>query len=118
MKRSLFLIAFALVSTSAICSSYAANVEENDALAILTTKVSLSQAVATAEQHVAGKASRAELEKHKDRLVYDIEVISGKKVMDVMVDPENGKVLAAKEDKADHNQEHDEDRDKDNDKDS
>lgn len=35
-----------------------------------------------------------------------------------MVDPENGKVLAAKEDNADHDQEHDEDRDKDNDKDS
>lgn len=118
MKRSLSLIAITLLSTTAICSSYAADVEKNDALAITTTKISLAQAVDAAEQHVAGKASRAELEKHKDQLVFDIEVVSGNKVMDVKVDPENGKVLAAEEDKADHDQEHDEDRDKDDDKDS
>ncbi len=116
MKRSLSLVAIALLSTTAICTSYAAGVKENDALAVQTTKISLTQAVDAAEKHVAGKASRAELEKHKDQLVFDVEVVSGNKVMDVKVDPENGKVLAAKEDKAD--QDHDEDRDKDDDKDS
>ncbi len=113
MKRSLSLIALVLLSTTAISSSYAADVKENDALAVLKTNISLSQAVDVAEQHVSGKASRAELEQHKDRLVFEVEVVSGNKVMDVMIDPENGKVLAAEEDKSDHNQEHEEGRDKD-----
>lgn len=63
MKRTLSLLVFALVSTSSIVSLYAADAKENDALAVMATKVSLSQAVTTAEQHVNGKAARAELEK-------------------------------------------------------
>jgi len=107
MKRTLSLLVFALVSTSSIVSLYAADAKENDALAVMATKVSLSQAVTTAEQHVNGKAARAELEKHNDQWIFDVEVINGKKVMDVKVDPESGKVLAATEDKADHDDDHD-----------
>ncbi len=107
MKRTLSLFVIALVSTSSIVSLYAADDKENDALAVMATKVSLSQAVTTAEQLVNGKATRAELEKHSDQLVFDVEVINGKKVMDVKVDPESGKVLAATEDKIDHDDDHD-----------
>ena len=112
MKRKLYLVAFAVLSTTAVGYAYAANAMENDALAIQSAKISLTQAVTVAEQHVAGKASRAEFEKHKDKWVFDVEVVSGKKVMDVKVDPETGKVLTAiedKEDKADRGDEHDED---------
>jgi uncharacterized membrane protein YkoI len=105
MKRTLYLIALAVVSTSAIVSSYAAGDKENDALAVMATRITLSQAVITAEQHVAGKASRAELEQHDGRWVFDVEVVKGKKVMDVKIDPESGKVLAATEDKVDSDKE-------------
>jgi uncharacterized membrane protein YkoI len=102
MKRKLlFLVALGALSSTAMGSAYAAARMENDALAIQTAKISLTQAIAAAEQNAAGKASRAEYEKHKGQWVFDVEVVTGKKVMDVKVDPESGKVLAATEDKAD-----------------
>jgi uncharacterized membrane protein YkoI len=108
MKRTLYLSALAVLSTTiATCNSYAINTKDNDALVAPETKISLSQAVTTAEQHITGKASRAELENHKGQWVFDVEVINGQKVVDVKVDPESGKVLAATEDKADRDDEQD-----------
>ncbi|TKB24279.1 peptidase M4 [Desulfopila sp. IMCC35006] len=101
MKRILYLLTFAVASTSVVVSSYAAGTRENDALEVPATRITLSQAVTTAEQHVPGKASRAELEKHDGQWVFDVEVVKESKVMDVKVDPASGKVLAAAEDKAD-----------------
>jgi uncharacterized membrane protein YkoI len=100
-RKSVYLVAFAALSATAMGSAYASNVMENDAMAIQTAKIGLTQAVAVAEQHVVGKASRAEFEKNKGQWVYDVEVVGDKKVMDVKVDPESGKVFAATEDKAD-----------------
>jgi uncharacterized membrane protein YkoI len=107
MKRTLSLLLFAVVSASSIGSIYAADSNKNDALAVMTNKISLSQAVTTAEQHVNGKAVRAELEKHNDHRVFDVEVINSKKVMDVTVDPVSGKVLSVTEDKTDHDDDFD-----------
>ena len=106
MKRKLYL-ALATLSAATIGSAYAAKSVENDALAVATSKISMTQAVTAAEQHVGGKASRAEYEKHKGQWVFDVEVVKGTKVMDVKVDPTNGKVIAAVEDKTDHDDAHD-----------
>ena len=81
---------------------------ENDALAIAKAKVSLAQAIATAEQHAGGKATRAEFEHEKGSWIFDVEVASGAKVFDVRIDAEKGVVLSSQEDKADHD-DHDED---------
>ena len=108
MKRKLFyLVALVALSAAATGSAVAADVMENDALAIKTAKVGLTQAVITAEQHAAGRASRAELERHNGQWVFDVEVVSDTKVVDVKVDPESGKVLAVTEDKADRDDKHD-----------
>ncbi len=107
MKHTVYLVALAVISATAIGSAYASKAMDNDALAVETAKIGLAQAVSAAEQHVGGKASRAEFEKHKGRWVFDVEVVSGKKVMDVKVDPVNGGVIAATEDKADHDGDHD-----------
>ncbi len=108
MKRKVvYLVAVAALSGTAMGSVYAANVVENDAMAVKTAKISLTQAVTAAEQYVVGKASRAEFEKHAGQWVFDVEVVGDRKVMDVKVDPESGKVLAATEDKADHEYTHD-----------
>jgi uncharacterized membrane protein YkoI len=101
MKRKHYLAAIAALSASAIGSAYAAQAAENDAVAVESAKIGLAQAVIAAEQHGGGKASRAEFEKSRGRWVFDVEVVAGKKVMDVKVDPSSGKVLAATEDKAD-----------------
>jgi uncharacterized membrane protein YkoI len=105
MKRNFYLAALAALSVTAIGSVYAAKSSENDALAIAGAKINLTQAVSAAEQHVGGNASRAEYEHHKGQWVFDVEVVKGKQVMDVKVDPMSGKVIAAVEDKNDHDDE-------------
>lgn len=107
MKRKVYLAVLAVFSATAIGSAYANKTMENDALAVEAAKIGLAQAVSAAEQHIGGKASRAEFEKHKGQWVFDVEVVSGKKVMDVKVDPASGKVIAATEDKTDHDDGHD-----------
>jgi uncharacterized membrane protein YkoI len=99
--------ALAMLAFAATGSTFAAKFVDNDALGIADAQTSLTQAVTAAEQHVGGKAARAEYERHHDRWVFDVEVVKGSKVMDVTVDPSTGQVLAATEDKADHEDEED-----------
>ena len=102
MKRKVYVAALAAFSAAAaIGSAYAAKASENDALVISAAKIGLGRAVTVAEQHVGGKASRAEFERHKGQWVFDVEVVKGKSVMDVKVDAANGKVMAASADAID-----------------
>lgn len=71
------LVTAALATAGAM--AFAAKSTDNDALLAPQAKVSFTQAIAAAEQHAGGKASRAEYEKNKTGWVYDIEVISGAK---------------------------------------
>jgi uncharacterized membrane protein YkoI len=107
MKRKFYLAVLAALSATAIGSTYAAESAENDALAIAGAKIGMTQAVTAAEQHVGGRASRAEYERHKGQWVFDVEVVKDKKVMDVKVDPTSGKIIAATEDKTDRDDDHD-----------
>jgi uncharacterized membrane protein YkoI len=109
MKRKIYMAALAAFSATAIGTAYAAKSAENDALAIAGAKISLTQAVTAAEQHVGGKSSRAEYERHKGQWVFDIEVVKDTRVTDVKVDPVSGNVIAATKDKADHDHGHDKD---------
>jgi uncharacterized membrane protein YkoI len=107
MKHKFYMAALAALSATAIGTAYAAKSAENDALAINGAKISMTQAVTAAEQHVGGKASRAEYERHKGQWVFDVEVVKDTKVTDVKVDPASGSVIAATEDKTDHDDGHD-----------
>lgn len=81
---------------------------ENDAIADLAkAKVTLSQTVAAAEGHSAGKATKAELEGEHGTLVYNVEVVAANKVLELKVDAGDGKVLSSKEDKPDHGEDKD-----------
>ncbi|WP_396333963.1 PepSY domain-containing protein [Burkholderia anthina] len=92
----------ALVATGA-AAAYAANGNrENDAMSVVHAPVTLAQAVTAAEQHVHGKAARAEYENSKQGWVYDVEVVSDGKAYDVRVDSNNGTILASSIDSADH----------------
>lgn len=115
MKRNTTLAAIALLAITAGAGSvYAAQFDdqsgENDALVITNVKVNLGQAVTTAEQQVGGKASHAEFEHHHGRPAFDVEVVKGNRVMDVKVDAVNGRVISARADQADHEDEHDSER--------
>ena len=87
--------------------AYAAGGTANDGLAVTQARVGLTQAVATAEQHANGRASRAEYELSKAGGVYDVEVVSGARVFDVKVDADKGTVIASTEDRTDRDDAHD-----------
>lgn len=103
-KLPVLVLALGAVGTTAYATAM-----ENDAMAIAKARISLTQAVTTAEQHVNGKAAKAEFERSKQHgWVYDVEVVSGARVFDVKVDPDKGAVIASAEDKADNDDGHDE----------
>ncbi|HMN75033.1 MAG TPA: PepSY domain-containing protein [Burkholderiaceae bacterium] len=102
-----FLLVLAVAATGA--AAFAADVGMgSDALPIAKARIALAQAVAIAERHVDGKASRAEFEESKFGWVYDVEVVSGARVFDVRVDADKGTVIASAEDKIDHDDDRDE----------
>ncbi len=68
--------------------------------AINQAKVSLSQAVTSAEQKVGGKALRASIGPSKQGWVYHVGVVdSASKVFHVTVDPNSGNVTSSEEGK-------------------
>ncbi len=105
-KKSLLLGAIGLTVLGvslAIAGVNSANEgQENDAALLSKAKISLTQAIAAAEGHAQGKAVRAELEDENGTLVYGVEVASGTRTTDVKVDVNDGKILSAQADEADH----------------
>ncbi len=102
LHETALVAALALAGTGSV---YAVGATENDALGIADAHISLTEAIAAAEQHGGGKASRAEYERHEGRSVFEVEVVDGSKVTDVKVDPASGQVLAATEDQHDADRE-------------
>jgi uncharacterized membrane protein YkoI len=102
MNRFSKLALLATVISAAGTVAYATqSAPENDAMAVSNAHISLVQAVTTAEQHVNGKAARAEYEHTKQGWTYDVEVVSGGKVFDVKVDADKGTVISSAQDRAD-----------------
>jgi uncharacterized membrane protein YkoI len=56
--------------------------------------VTMSQAIATAEQQASGKAINAKLENETGKLLYEVKVAGKDKTTEVKVDATDGKVLA------------------------
>jgi uncharacterized membrane protein YkoI len=82
----------------------------NDAVSELAqAKITLAQAITAAEQHVGGQATKAELERHKGKTAFEVEVVKGSAVSKVVVDATDGKVLATAADREDHDGEQDDD---------
>ena len=108
MSSKLSAVLGTVIISVAMCTmAYAgqSSRHENDAIADLSkAQVSITQAIAIAEQSVGGKATRAELENEGHGLIYKVEVANTatKKVMNVHVDAASGKVLTTKEDHVDH----------------
>jgi len=57
--------------------------------------ISLSQAIAIAEQHAQGNAISAELERDVGRAHYEVEVATAGRTVDVKVDVSDGSVIGA-----------------------
>ena len=104
-KFSLLAVAIATAGSVAYAAEGSTKIDAL-ALAITQGKISLAQAVTTAEQHVNGKAARAEYEYSKLGWVYEVEVVNGTKVFDVQIDADKGTVLSSTEDPADRDDDH------------
>lgn len=99
-KTTLSILAATLATAGAVAFA-ARGAAENDALAVLQAKVSLTQAIAAAEQHAGGKAAKAEFEHSRQGPVYEVEVVAGTKVFDIKVNADKGSVISSVEDKID-----------------
>lgn len=108
MKRKTYLTALAALSAAAVFgTAVAAKSNGNDALPVSAAKIDMGQAVAAAEHHVGGRASRAEFQRHDSRPVFDVEVVNGSSVTDVVVSASTGKVVGATADKPDRHEDDD-----------
>ena len=109
LKVTKIAIIGTVLATAAVVT-YAAKRMENDAAGINQAKISMTQAIATAEQYVSGKATRAEFEKAKGGAwVFEVEIVSGTKIYDVKVDADKGTVISSAEDQADRDDDNDKD---------
>ncbi len=97
------IMAAGVATVGGLAHAQQPGVTQNDAMVnVAQARISLAQAVATAEQHTGGRASRAELQNENRRLVYGVEVANGTTTMDVKVDATDGHVVSAQTDQADH----------------
>ncbi len=109
------VISFVVLAAAAGGLAYANQGESltNDAANDLgKAKISLVQAIGSAETQAGGKATRAELETERGSPAFSVEVVTAdSKVFDVKVDAVDGKVLSSKADVADRGEKDDEDQD-------
>jgi uncharacterized membrane protein YkoI len=63
--------------------------------------ISLTQAIAVAEQHAQGQAVGGELARNDGRAVYEVEVANAGRVIEVKVDAVDGTVIGAEADRSD-----------------
>ena len=98
-------VAAALIGMAALAAHGSASAESipQDAINLSNAKLSRPEAVALAEKHHPGsKANQAELKFKKERLYYEVEVVTPKnEVFDVKVDAKDGTVFQSKPDNHD-----------------
>lgn len=92
------IVAASALAGSVVYGSEHWNEEQNEVRALAQAKISLVQAIETAERHAGGKATSARLEDEDGKVVYEVEVIGSDKATQVKVDSRDGKVLSARAD--------------------
>jgi uncharacterized membrane protein YkoI len=95
-KRALIVGTLLAFATGMTAASAAPGKGEHDRAPVDASKatVTMSQAIATAEQQAGGKATHAKLENETGTLLYEIKVAGKDKTTEVKVDAQDGKVLA------------------------
>jgi uncharacterized membrane protein YkoI len=101
MSRNKAIIAATVLALGAGTAAYAKDGGNHAAADLARAKITLAQAVAAAEQHAGGQATKAELERHKGKMAFEVEVVKGRAVSNVLIDATDGKVLAAGVDRDD-----------------
>jgi uncharacterized membrane protein YkoI len=83
---------------------------DDDAKAMLAAKVTLTDAIATAEREAGGKAIDAGMDDQDGTLFIAVSVAQGEKIQKVLIDPQTGKVakIGAKDDDEEDGDQNDE----------
>ena len=81
--------------------------DQGDVQALANSKISLSQAIATAEQKAGGKAVGAGVDNENEAARIAVEVASNQGVKTVLVDPQTGQVTGTKTEGAHESEEND-----------
>ena len=109
MKRSHYMIVAMLICGVALTWGMALSSERTheEGKELLTTKLSMVEAIAIAKKQFPGQVLEAELEREHDQVVYEIEISSTTGVVtEVKVDAQSGELLSSKiEDDDDHEHE-------------
>ena len=79
----------------------AARADQEELDLFLQAKVVLTQAIATAEQHLGGRAIGAKLDDDSFKPAYEVTVVKDDRVFDVQVDAVTNAVLGSREDMGD-----------------
>jgi uncharacterized membrane protein YkoI len=94
MNERRILAAAVLAGALATGAAYAF---EDHASARTAPAITITQAIATAEQHADGRAVEAELERSARGAYYEVKVVGPDGVREVHVDAADGQVLASRE---------------------
>ncbi|MCE3232674.1 MAG: Propeptide, PepSY amd peptidase [Rickettsiaceae bacterium] len=90
---------YLLITTLIIATSTAAFANHTQEIKLLNeAKITLTQAIATAEKHQSGKAIDAGIDDDHFKPVYKVSIVKDNKVFDVQVDGLTNKVLGVRED--------------------
>ncbi len=76
----------------------AAAVDSNDIRLLNEAKISLVEAIQTAEKHQGGKAIEASLDDDGATPSFEVSIIKDNRAYDVFVDTQTGKVINTRED--------------------
>ena len=117
MKRSNYMILTMLISGVLLTWGLALSSEGTHGKeeGLLTPKLSMEEAIATAKTKFPGQVLEAELENEQGQAVYEIEIASTKVVVtEITIDAQTGELLSSEiEDRDDTEQEMSEEQDKD-----
>jgi uncharacterized membrane protein YkoI len=93
----IFLAATAVAGVTGAAAT-AARADQEQLDLFLQAKVMLTQAIATAEQHLGGRAIGAKLDDDSFKPAYEVTVVKDNRVFDVQVDAVTNAVLGSRED--------------------
>jgi|SRR5215467_8301149 uncharacterized membrane protein YkoI len=101
MTQKLGAAALIVATGIAVAGEYVLDqpgLRERAAIAALgTTQIPLAQAIELAEQHVDGRAAKAELESARDHVVAHVKVVTtDRSLYDVQVDANDGRIVASR----------------------
>jgi uncharacterized membrane protein YkoI len=88
----------ATVIVGVIGTAIAARADQEDLRLFSEAKVMLTQAIATAEQHLDGRAIGAKLDDDSFKPAYEVTVVKDNRVFDVYVDAVTNAVISSRED--------------------